>query len=383
MLNEKACAIALLDRFKATHKAWTIESQYTKSDTIFYKFKDSNIAVSKRLNHIDFSILSEQEDWAYLLDIVDEDYISNKEYLDSSALEYSILIHNWSEEHSIISKMQKFMNNRALNESGLVNQIKKLESNDKILHLLIDNKLKISDNNNYYRNNETTRPLVDIEMDVILDRVSDNEGNFSALDIVIASTDNNINIVRNTILTSIPEANADQTNRIDLMLGLLIIKYNLYAQSDIFQNHYKTVYKVKYNRSNRLNEDNFVTEHRNSLSNTLSNNHNSNMVQAILFNQGGYYGYSWEIRHTLEETSPQINIDYAAMSDEHLTLFRDGVAWLIRRHAKYIAVVDKEREAFVMFLGRNILEGKKRTKEVLTTHFDLPSMNLEIERRGL
>jgi len=58
MLNDKLCAVLLLDRIQ---EKLNIEGQYIKSDVIFYKIKDSNIAVSKKLNNIDFSILSPED----------------------------------------------------------------------------------------------------------------------------------------------------------------------------------------------------------------------------------------------------------------------------------------------------------------------------------
>jgi hypothetical protein len=71
------------------------------------------------------------------------------------------------------------------------------------------------------------------------------------------------------------------------------------------------------------------------------------------------------------------------MTDREIVLFSKLVEKTIDFHAKYISVNDKELEAYLLFLGRRILEGKKKTKELMTAHLNLQNMYTEIERRGL
>jgi hypothetical protein len=99
---------------------------------------------------------------------------------------------------------------------------------------------------------------------------------------------------------------------------------------------------------------------------------------------GGYYYYSiWDLRRGIGDNVADLDIDYASMSNEHLIMFRDLVTWLINRHARYIGVNEKDRESYCMYLGSNILKGKKDTKEVLTRHLNLSEMNSEIQRRQI
>lgn len=90
MINDKACAVALLDELKKS-KDLKIENQYIKNDIIFYKFSESNIAVSKKLNNIDLSILS-REDWDFMLSVVNDEYISKYDYILKKSNEYMKLI---------------------------------------------------------------------------------------------------------------------------------------------------------------------------------------------------------------------------------------------------------------------------------------------------
>jgi len=150
MLNDKLCAIALIDRLTKTSTV-AIESQYAKSDTIFYKFRNSNIAVSKRLNHLDFSILS-QEDWTYLLDTVNENYAPQEERVNEMVLVYSNLIDIWSADSSLISKIYKFIKSPLLNNSGISKLFETKNKNEKVLDMLLNNKATLCDVSRNYRN---------------------------------------------------------------------------------------------------------------------------------------------------------------------------------------------------------------------------------------
>jgi len=377
MLNSKACAVALLDDLKKS-KILKIENQYTKDDVLFYKFKDSNIAVSKRLNNMDFSILS-KEDWDYLLITVNNDYISKNDYIDSKAYEYSSMIHEWSENDSLISKMFKLMNNDIINNAAISNSVQTLERNEKILNLLLNNRAVLVTND---------RTLESIELDVSLVRVFNREDLFNKIKIVMQATDHNISIVRNMVERTITNPNEEQdiiqVNRINALIGLLISKYNLNNTDENFIKHRDVVFTISsrwndYNSRN-LARDSFKSTMRNALLGVLSGG--SNLLSSVLRGQGYYHGI-WDVRSEINNNIVNLRIDYASMTDEYLTLFKNSVVWLIDRHAKYVNVRAKERESFLMYLGSNELEGKKKTKEVLTSHLSLRDMYAEIERRGL
>lgn len=82
--------------------------------------------------------------------------------------------------------------------------------------------------------------------------------------------------------------------------------------------------------------------------------------------------------------SANLNIDYAAMSDEDLLSFKSLVDFIIDSHARYINKDILEKEAGLLFLGMSYkLAGKKKTRDALNIHFKLDRMRTELERRGL
>jgi hypothetical protein len=98
---------------------------------------------------------------------------------------------------------------------------------------------------------------------------------------------------------------------------------------------------------------------------------------------GFHYHNASVIRRHVGTDPVELDIDYSAMSDEHLTNFKNLITWLINRHAKYIGVYEKNIEGYLMFLGDTNLLGKKVAKEILTRHLNLTNMDLEIQRREM
>jgi len=112
--------------------------------------------------------------------------------------------------------------------------------------------------------------------------------------------------------------------------------------------------------------------------------YNQTPCQTILRNSARHHNnIAWELRRDISNNLVTLNVDYASMTDQELLLFKKSVENLIDFHAKYISVNEKEIEGYVLFLGRRVLEGKRKTKELLTTHLNLPNMYSEIGRRGL
>lgn len=383
MLYDKACAVTLLNRIKE-NGTLDIENQYTKSDFIFYKFKNSNVAVTKKLNHLDLSILSE-EDLNYLLTTVTNDYIqNNKEDIEASAMEYYLLINKWNREKSMVSKMYDFVNHSLLNDSSIVESENTLISNNAILELLMNNKaVLVKNNSNNRRLNDEGQIILDVTIERNLTRNHRNTTDGIKLELVVEPTDNNINIFGSLVreeLGTDNEQNSIFVNKVNLYLGILINKYNRNREDQAFLSHKKNIYRIRSNAqvNNDLSDENFMKNYKKALSNVLYSP-SSSFMQVLT---GGYYYYSiWELRRNIGTDPAVLDIDYSAMSDEHLTAFKDSVTWLINRHAKYIGVNEKDRESYCMFLGSNNLKGKKLTKEVLTRHLNLSNMDLEIQRR--
>ena len=81
------------------------------------------------------------------------------------------------------------------------------------------------------------------------------------------------------------------------------------------------------------------------------------MYMFNLFGEGksDHYWYSHRYyTRSLYNRSVNLNIDYAAMSDEDLLSFKSLVDFLIDRHARYITKDTLEKEAGLLFLGNAI-----------------------------
>ena len=382
MTNDKACGVALLDQL-GKHFTLEIESQYTKSDVIFYKFKNSNIAVSKKLNNLDFSILSKDRDWVFLLQEVNDEYLLNKDYINSKAHEYSVLIHGWSEDKSIIAKMHRFMNDEVLNDSTIISSVKKLEENEKFLELLLNNKAVIAPVRIY---NGTI--YGGMTLDVSLRRRFNQSDIFDQFQVIVSPTDHNIDIVKrmvaNLVESTDEEDNIIEINRINFLVGLLIMRYNLLSDDDNFQLHSGVVFCLNgggsYVNDRSFNSQNFEMAFSQVIRNVL--NSQSGLIVLLLQGRSNHYDL-WGLRGSIRNNLVNLRIDYPSMTNEHLLLFKNSINWLIDRHARYINVRAKGMESYLMFLGSNELEGKKKTREVLNSHLNLSDMNTEIERRGL
>ena len=384
MLYNKACAIALLNKVKE-ERGLIIEDQYTKNDLIFYKFKYSNVAVTKRLNNLDLSILSEQ-DWDFLFGTVTNEYIEEHEReLETAFNEYYSLINNWSKEESMISKMYNFINDSSLNDRTIAQTERILLQNKIILDLLIHNKAHISRNASYGSVGRSITFDVVIGREIVSNITTRNGGTSQGIkiELTVGPTDNNINVIRDVINEDIEygrEEDSVVVNRVNILLGFLIMRYNRNIEDRAFIEHKEILYKIKSNGnvSEQNSDVDFARNYKNLLLNVLTSS-NSGILFTLF---GGYYYYNiWEIRRAAGERRPELNIDYSAMSSEHLNLFKNMVEWLIARHARYIGVNERERETFCMFLGGGQLKGKKATKEALTARFNLPNMYAEIDRR--
>jgi hypothetical protein len=383
MLYDKACAIALINRIQSNGPLY-IEDQYTKSDYIFYKFKGSNIAVTKKLNHLDLSILSE-EDLNYLLDTVTKEFIEeNEEEFEKLSLQYYSIIKKWNDEHSMISKMFKFVNNSALNDRTLVETERKLSTNKAILDLLLNNRLTILKNIRVVEEEDNSITL-DVNIEKKLTRDHRNTSDALKIELIVQPTDSNIEEFRRVVYREMGtdfEENSIFVNRVNLLISILIAKYNRNTTNVPFDLHKTNLFRIKSNNlvSDRENDEIFMRNYKNILIGII--NSPSSSIMQMLF--GGYYYYSiWDLRRGIGDNVADLDIDYASMSNEHLIMFRDLVTWLINRHARYIGVNEKDRESYCMYLGSNILKGKKDTKEVLTRHLNLSEMNSEIQRRQI
>ena len=97
------------------------EEQYTRSDKIFYRIKDSKIAVTRKLNHIDLSTLTPEET-IFLF--------SNNNLDDGVEDRYQQIrldLETWISNNSIISKIEREIDSFLIAESKLITLRKKLK----------------------------------------------------------------------------------------------------------------------------------------------------------------------------------------------------------------------------------------------------------------
>jgi predicted small secreted protein len=257
-----------------------------------------------------------------------------------------------------------------------------------VLRLLLDKKATL------YRNNgNRTSDGVDetITLDVEMDVLAKNEGEIDNIRFYLTPSESNISILIDKIgEISILRNNID-VNKVDMLISLLTAKYMGTIDAS-FIKFYKSLYAIRGNGrqfySNGVNSNNFKNIFKNILDSVLTTTGGDIVTNTLLDMNHSYYyrrrSGIWQIINECPEAQnlkPDIN--YTLMPDRHLIIFKECIEWLIQRHANYISVDEKENEAVILYLGTSLLQGKKHTKSVLESHFNLMNMYTEIERRGL
>lgn len=385
--TNKLFAFGLLDRMQSNYE---ISEQYVKSGKIFYKIKDSNLAVTKKLNNIDYSLLGVGET-EYILNVINLPTFLNNKNVEEKVKEFSERVDRWSSENSLPVTMERIEEYYKSFEFRKESDIKDLEKTKSLIGILLDKKIKIN------RREELLRP---------------GEENFIELHIDISDKNNIISIAKNAEnIDQLSLLNNMENNHLDILRTVLtIIQYgeglNSYNQ-ETFDKYTTAISMLSYMR-----EDTFhVRFENNSATTEMIDLEKKNIIDAIsknilkdssgyrsyyssyntilmeMLNDGSlggyysYYNYGDFMRYI--EFPVNLNIKYEEMPDSHLLLFRESVNNIIDKQASYVSVREKEFMSIMLYLGKELLKGKKKTKERLTDHFNLNEMNEEIKRRGL
>lgn len=372
------------------------EEQYTRSDKIFYRIKDSKIAVTRKLNHIDLSTLTPEET-IFLFSSSDLD-----DGVEDRYQQIRLDLETWISNNSIISKIEREIDSFLIAESKLITLRKKLKDYELFVDTFVDKKLKfprgmLADG----ISNSEAQVSEYLDLDIV--DIYDEEDNFKLSKLLVSVTDNNVNIFRKKYehIQSIVTAAS--------FLSMLVNKYHERDRDNVTDatfEEYSNILRLITPASIGTDRGTSVDpiEITNSLNvSTYMNNiispfklvSNGNtydgarscMYMFNLFGEGKSEHYWYSHRYytrSLYNRSVNLNIDYAAMSDEDLLSFKSLVDFLIDTHARYITKDTLEKEAGLLFLGiQYTLAGKKKTRDALNIHFKLDRMRTELERRGL
>lgn len=372
------------------------EEQYTRSDKIFYRIKDSKISVTRKLNHIDLSTLTPEETiFLFSNNNLDDD-------VEDRYQQIRLDLETWISNNSIISKIEREIDSFLIAESKLITLRKKLKDYELIVDTFVDKKFKfprcmLADGMS--RDDAVVSEYLDLD---IVD-LYDDEDNFKSSKLLISITDNNLNIFRKKYehIQSIVTAasflsmlvNKYQERIRDSVTDIAFEEYSntlrLIELSSIGTNRGTSVDPIEITNSLNVSTymDSMISPFK--LNSTWNNYDGARgcMYMFNLFSEGkpDHYWYSHRYyTRNLYGMSVNLNIDYAAMSDEHLLSFKSLLDFIIDTHARYITKDTLEREASLLFLGMQYkLAGKKKTRDALNIHFKLDRMRTELERRGL
>lgn len=371
------------------------EEQYTRSNKIFYRIKDSKIAVTRKLNHIDLSTLTPEETIFLFSDNNLDDDVEDRYQQIRLDLE------TWIKNNSIISKIEREIDSFLITENKLMTLRKKLKDYELIIDTFVDKKFKFPRSMLVEGIGNSEDEVTEyLDLDII--DLYDERDNFKSTRVLISLTDNNVNIFRKKYerMQSIVTAAS--------FLSILIDKYQERDRDnvgyDAFEEYSNTLRSITLssigtNRgtsvdpievTNSLNVstymDNVISPFKLSSTGTTYLGARESMYMFNLFSEGKehqWYTQRYYMR-SLYGALINLNIDYAAMSDEDLLSFKSLVDFIVDRHARYITKDTLEREAGLLFLGmRYKLAGKKKTRDALNTHLKLDRMRTELERRGL
>lgn len=375
------------------------EEQYTRSDKIFYRIKDSKIAVTRKLNYIDLSTLTPEETIFLFSDNNLDDGVEDRYQQIRLDLE------TWISNNSIISKIEREMDSFLITENKLISLRNKLKDYELIIDTFIEKKFKFPRGmlaEGIISNEAEVSEYLDLD---IID-MYDEEDNFKSSKLLISITDNNLNIFKKKYeyVQSIVTAAS--------FLSMLVIRYHEIDRDDVryiaFEEYSNAlrligIPSIGTNRrtsvdsieiTNSLNVstymDSMISPFKSSSNGITYNGVRECMYMFNLFSEGKlnhyWYSHRYYMRglYGMSANSTNLNIDYAAMSDEHLLSFKSLVDFIIDSHARYVNKDILEKEAGLLFLGIQYkLAGKKKTRDALNIHFQLDRMRTELERRGL
>lgn len=371
------------------------EEQYTRSDKIFYRIKDSRIAVTRKLNHIDLSTLTPEET-IFL-------FSSNNlnDGVEDRYQQIRLDLETWISNNSIISKIEREIDSFLIAESKLITLGKKLKDYELIVDTFVDKKFKFPRGMLADRISNSEAEVSEyLDLDIVDEY--DVENNFKSSILLISVTDNNLNIFRKkyehvpSIITAASFlsmlVNRYQERDRDNATGIRFEEYSNALRSikiaSIGTSRGTSVDPIEV--TNSLNVSTYMNDIISPFKISNGSTYSGARECLYMFNlfaegKSDYYWYNHRYyTRNLYGMSANLNIDYAAMSDEDLLSFKSLVDFTIDSHARYINKDILEKEAGLLFLGMPYkLAGKKKTRDALNIHFKLDRMRTELERRGL
>lgn len=404
MRERKTMALMLLEDIPSS--LLQFERTYIKAGTIYYKIKDLPIAVSKKLNNVDLSILSEEQTEfiknSYKTSLEKYSRLTDEEFSKLTGRYYSI-IDKWLMEESIFSglnEMKKYegtiLNLNRHNYGRIFTREESYDLNKKIIRVLLEKKfdMKLV----YERDNDDTANIdifeegfqrnIDITLDIEYDLLFAPEGvdvpsrNMDAntsIDnfYVKPNSDNNLSTFKTLYERSVSlmHSNYSLHNVDNMLFRALLLSYIIYsyrvesdneAEESLIHDFYKMLFSLSsdnYRYGGYLQDIDGNSDIINSgllewaLDTRYSSGYNysiTNLIKRLSYKENEYrYNSSYLPGGRYRLSTPSNitqDIDFERMSDETLLLFRKLVNDIIERHAKYIKKDLAELETYFLFL---------------------------------
>lgn len=389
----------IIELINESHPTVRFETAYTKNNAIFYKIENSNIAITKNFNYIDLTNLNLDQ-----ITLLTSEVSTELDHEEKLGL-YTTILEYWIDNVSIFSKISK-LSNDFLTKS-IFNKDKSLviKENENKLDVLVNKKLYLK---SYFKDrtdfeNLDLYPMATegryFDIDILhLGRRDSNtnpELTFNESILYLKDTDNNIDIFETLYRTSKTLLRAAST------ISLLISKYHKRFEgedgidrrrNEAFDEYQQQVNKIStplsniYNAYRSINEESLIRNFFNGLEQQLKSNlsYDGSLLKWIISSSDTNYNIIGRRAYYLAPNRlVELNIDYSSMSDEHLLLFEELVAYIVDEHASYLPKNVKEVERIILYLSWHELAGKKKTREHLFEKYNMNELNEEKERRRL
>lgn len=231
------------------------------------------------------------------------------------------------------------------------------------------------------------------KMDVSLIDKYNNRGQIAGYQLYLDPSDRNIREISN-LVDNITYGIEKQLVMFSLLIALMVAKYNTNGSDENFLKTSHRLFNLSIKILDDLGDYDGLADHILEMERTIgteldkrstrySYGGDISFLRRLLSNTTNYQYYYIEGFVRQVASTPELDIDYSAMTNEHLILFRTTIQNIVNTFARYVVEDDKALVAAYLFLGRRELKGKRATLQVLTEHFNLERLNEEISSRDL